>query len=87
MQVLLHLIDCLFCENFIHNDAPYSELLLLYLIALVNVFSFFFSTENRYFSYFSTYGKCPKISNSKVSDKMAYTNSADPDQTDPEGAV
>ena len=26
--------------------------------------------------------KCPKISYTKVSDKMAYANSADPDQTD-----
>ena len=34
-----------------------------------------------------TYGKCPKISYTKVSDKMAYANSADPDQTAPEGAV
>ena len=29
------------------------------------------------------YGKCPKILNTKVSDKMAYANSADPDQTAP----
>ena len=34
-----------------------------------------------------TYVKCPKISHTKVSDKMAYANSADPDQTAPEGAV
>ena len=27
------------------------------------------------------YGKCPKISYMKVSDKMAYANRADPDQT------
>ena len=33
------------------------------------------------------YGKCPKISYNKVSDKMAYANSVDPDQTAPEGAV
>ena len=32
-------------------------------------------------------GKCPKISNTKVFDKMTYANSADPDQTAPEGAV
>ena len=32
-------------------------------------------------------GKCPKILNTKVSDKMANANSADPDQTAPEGAV
>ena len=35
----------------------------------------------------TVYGKCPKISNTKVSDKMIYANSADPDQTAPEGAV
>ena len=33
------------------------------------------------------YGKCPKISNTKVSDKMTYANSADPDQAAPSGAV
>ena len=33
------------------------------------------------------YGKCPKVSYIKVSNKMAYANSADPDQTAPEGAV
>ena len=35
----------------------------------------------------SIYGKCPKISYTKVSNKIAYTNSEDPDQTAPEGAV
>ena len=30
---------------------------------------------------------CPKISYSKVADKMSYENSRDPDQTAPEGAV
>ena len=35
------------------------------------------------------YGKYmyPKILSTKIPDKMAYTNSADPDQTAPEGAV
>ena len=33
------------------------------------------------------YGKCPKISYTKVSDKMIYTNIADPDQIAPEGAI
>ena len=33
------------------------------------------------------YGKCCKISNTKVSDKMTYANSADPDQAVPSGAV
>ena len=31
--------------------------------------------------------KCPKISNTKISDKMAYANSVDPDQIAPEGAI
>ena len=29
------------------------------------------------------YGICPKISYTKISDKMAYTDGADPDQTVP----
>ena len=33
------------------------------------------------------YGKCPKNSNTKASDKMTYANNVDPDQTAPEGAV
>ena len=33
------------------------------------------------------YRKCPKILYIKVADKMAYANSASPDQTAPEGAV
>ena len=32
-------------------------------------------------------GKYPRILYIKVSDKIAYANSADPDQTAPEGAV
>ena len=32
------------------------------------------------------YNKCPKISYT-VSDKMAYANSADPNQAAPEGAI
>ena len=32
-------------------------------------------------------GKCPKMSYYKVSDKTAYANNVDPDQTAPEGAV
>ena len=34
-----------------------------------------------------SYGKYPKNSNTKMSDKMTYANSVDPDQTAPEGAV
>ena len=30
------------------------------------------------------YGKCPKIMYTLVNDKMAYTDSADPDQTAPD---
>ena len=33
------------------------------------------------------WGKCPKILYTKEIDKMAYANSADPDQTAPEGEV
>ena len=33
------------------------------------------------------YGKYPKNSNTKASDKMTYANSVDSDQTAPEGAV
>ena len=38
-------------------------------------------------AHLSINGKCPKISNTKVSDKSAYATSADLDQTAPEGAV
>ena len=38
-------------------------------------------------SQYLRYGKCPKISYTKVSDKIANANSADPDQTAPEGTV
>ena len=33
------------------------------------------------------YGKCPKISYTKVVYTIAYTNCGDPDQIAPEGAV
>ena len=33
------------------------------------------------------YGKCPKISYTKLSNKRAYANNVDPDQTAPERAV
>ena len=36
---------------------------------------------------FEQYGKCPKVSYTKVVDKMTYANSADEGQTAPEGAV
>ena len=36
---------------------------------------------------FKLYGKCPKFSYTKMSDKMAYVNSVDSDQTAPEGAI
>ena len=41
-----------------------------------------------FFFFFLKYdGSCPKISYTKVADQTAYANSADPDQTAPEGAV
>ena len=45
------------------------------------------SPDKPLFSFKICYGKCPKNSNTKVSDKMTHANSADPDQTAPEGAV
>ena len=33
------------------------------------------------------YSNCPKVSYTNFYDKMAYANSADPDQTTPDGAV
>ena len=41
---------------------------------LILFFIIFFHSQIR------LYGKCPKISHTKLSDKMAYANSADPDQ-------
>ena len=41
----------------------------------------------RVYSRRKEYGKCPKISNTKVTDKMTYANSTDPDQTALKGAV
>ena len=38
-------------------------------------------------SFFLKYGKCPRILNTIMSDKIAYANTADPDQTAPDGAV
>ena len=37
--------------------------------------------------HYLSYGKCPKITNTKVCDKMTFANSAGPDQTAPEGAL
>ena len=44
---------------------------------------------NHFFQIYALYdyGKYPKNSNTKASDKMTYANSVDPDQTAPEGAV
>ena len=39
------------------------------------------------FFFFSLYGKCPKILYTKSSNRMAYANNVDPDQTAPKGAV
>ena len=37
-----------------------------------------------YIVFTAIYGKCPKISYTKASDKISYAVSADPDQTTPE---
>ena len=42
------------------------------------------TSQGTYYLVKVVYGKCIKISYTKVSDKMAYANSADPDQTAPE---
>ena len=44
------------------------------------------SRKGNYVAYLG-YSKCPKISYTKVSDKMVYANNAAPDQTAPSGAV
>ena len=54
-------------------------------ISLARMFFFLFFQPN--YTGILYYGKCPKNSNTKVSDKMTYANSVDPDQTAPEGAV
>ena len=46
----------------------------------------FFSNQTISVFCFSKYSKCPKILYTKVSDKMAYADSVDPDQTASEGA-
>ena len=50
-------------------------------------FLFFFLFFQPNYTGILYYGKCPKNSNTKVSDKMTYANSVDPDQTAPEEAV
>ena len=40
-----------------------------------------------YGRFYTIYGNYSKNSNTKVSDKMTYANSVDPDQTAPSGAV
>ena len=78
-------------DQVLHSAA--SDLVLLCLVQLV-----YPNTHGKYgihhsgshghkLSALCTYGKCPKNSNTKESDKMTYANSIDPDQTAPEGAV
>ena len=55
----------------------------LVVYEILELFTILFSP----FKDYKSYGICPKILNTKVSDKMTYANSADPDQTAPEGAV
>ena len=54
----------------------YFEIMLVY---------FYSALYTKRLSAFRLYDKCPKILYTKGSDKMAYANSADPEQT--EGAV
>ena len=58
--------------------------LLCWLWLNFTLFFFFFVQE---YGKENNYSKCPKISNTRVSDNMTYANSEDPDQTAPEGAV
>ena len=76
------------------NLSVYSSYLELWIqySSCIQLLIRLFQLKSRYFSYFSTknilwYGKCPKISFTKVSDKIACANSVDPDQMAPEGAI
>ena len=59
----------------------------LFLFTMANVKYCMAASENISPGFISVYGKCSKTSNTNVSDKMTYANSADPDQTAPSGAV
>ena len=45
------------------------------------------TTRNDFLFCHVLHSKCPKILYIKMSNKMAYANIADPDQTVPEGAI
>ena len=62
------------------NDEPHQYSKRLFDL-IVNL------NQDQYTQLLLEYGKCPKISYTKVADKMPYANTADPDQTAPEGAV
>ena len=68
--VLQYQIMLLYCQF---------HILLFFTVACHFLYVFMYSRTD--FQYFIDYSKCPKISNPKVSDKMACANSADPDQT------
>ena len=57
---------------------------IYYLFAIIIILFFLF-----FHGFFRKLGKgkCPQILNTKMSDKMSYANSEDPDQTAPERAV
>ena len=64
----------------------------MYMITQVLLRLFSEKVKTKCVSYFATkscceHGKCPKFLYTKIADKMAYANSADPDQTAPERAV
>ena len=77
--LLPELLDTIKCIN---GD----ETLGMHRMVLISTFCAFSKTLFRLIQPV-LYSKCPKNSNTKVSDKMTYANSADPDQTAPEGAV
>ena len=58
------------------------------LLPVLETFDFIFQKPSTNIKHDQAmYGKCPKILYTKVPNKMACANSADPDQTAPEGAV
>ena len=57
------------------------------MVHLFFFFFFFFFEKTSFLFQLAFYGKCPKILYNKVSDRMAYANSVDSDQTASEGAI
>ena len=72
--------------NFLLEWSPF-EMLSNHLKAFATSEDFRFYLQVGAVEVICVYDKCPKILYTKVSVKMAYANSADLDQTAPEGAV